>query len=103
LIELPARLIDLSLAGCMLELQGRPARVEGQSVQVRSVAASTEEWAEGVVLSVRKPFFKDCRIRIAFRDSFPYQSFKMLVYGSEDFRGLARDHVPPHEQDHYWT
>jgi PilZ domain len=101
-LELPARLIDLSLHGCMLELKKLPAKTDRQSVRVRFPAAASQEWVEGVVRSIRKPMFKCCRIRIAFPDSFPYQTFKKLVYGREDFCGSLPEDVPAHEQDHYW-
>jgi hypothetical protein len=45
---------------------------------------------------------KRCRICIAFRDSFPYQSFKKLVCGSENLHAPHRHDAAPHEQDHYW-
>jgi hypothetical protein len=102
LIELPARFIDLSLHGCMLELERTPDRAEQQPVLVRAVAASSEDWVEGVVLSIRKPLFKRCRIRIAFRDSFSYESFKKLVYGKEELLDSQPGEIPEHEQNHYW-
>jgi hypothetical protein len=101
-IQVPARLLDLSLAGCMLELPKRPARTARQPIWVRSLADSSETWVEGVVRFVRKPLMKRCRIRIAFCDQFPYESFKKLVYGTADFHTSIRDPAPPHEQDHYW-
>ncbi len=102
LIELPARLLDLSLQGCMLELRKRPARTPQQPVAVRSLADSSAEWVAGVVVSVRKPLIKPCRIRIVFREAFPYQLFKKLVYGTEDLRASSHNGGPAHEQDHYW-
>jgi hypothetical protein len=101
-IEMPARLIDLSLHGCLLELKKLPAKTERQSVRLRFPAAASQDWVEGVICSIRKPMFKSCRIRIAFRDSFPYQTFKKLVYGSDDFSGPLPEEAPAHEQDHYW-
>ncbi len=102
-IQTPAQLVNLSLHGCMLELQRLPARTLLQPVWVRSHAATSREWDEGIVLFVRKPFIRRCRIRIAFRVAFPYQSFKTLVYGTEDLDGSIRDGAaPPHERDHYW-
>ncbi len=101
-IQVRARLLDLSLAGCMLELPKRPARTARQPIWVRSLADSSETWVEGVVRLVRKPLMKRCRIRISFCDPFPYESFKKLVYGTADFRESMRDPAPPHERDHYW-
>jgi hypothetical protein len=101
-VKVPAHMLDLSLQGCMLEMRRAPARTARQPVWVRSLVASSQEWTEGVVLAVRKPLIKRCRIRIAFRDSFPYQTFKKLVYGAEDFHGSSRHEPAPHEQDHYW-
>jgi len=101
-VEVPARLLDLSLQGCMLELPRLPARTAQQPVSIRSLADSSEQWVEGVVISVRKPLMKRCRIRIVFREAFPYQLFKKLVYGTEDFQRSIDDETPPHEQDHYW-
>jgi hypothetical protein len=101
-VEVPARFLDLSLQGCMLELRRVPARTARQVGWIRSLAASPDQWVEGVVLSVRKPLIKRCRVRVAFRDPFPYQSFKKLVCGSEDLHATIRTDVAPHEQDHYW-
>ena len=101
--EQPARLVDLSLHGCLLELKRLPAKIGRQSsVRVRFPAAASQEWLDGVVCSIRKPIFKRCQIRIAFHDSFPYQTFKKLVYGREDFFGSSPEDAPAHEQDHYW-
>jgi hypothetical protein len=101
-VEVPARFLDLSLQGCMLELPRAPARTARQAAWVRSSAAASDEWAEGVVLSVRKPLMKRCRVRVAFREPLPYQAFKKLVCGNEDLHPMIRDDVAQHEQDHYW-
>jgi hypothetical protein len=101
-VEVPARFLDLSLQGCMLELPRAPARTARQDAWVRSLATAADEWAKGVVLSVRKPLMKRCRVSVAFCDPFPYQSFKKLVCGNEDLRATIRDVVALHEQDHYW-
>jgi hypothetical protein len=101
-LELPARLIDLSLHGCMLELKKLPAKSEQQAVRIRFPAAVDQEWVGGIVCSIRKPMFKCCRIRIAFHDSFPYQTFKKLVYGRDDFSKSSSAEAPAHERDHYW-
>ncbi len=101
-LEQPARLIDLSLHGCLLELKKLPGKTGRQSVRLRFPAAASEEWVDGIVCSIRKPMFKRCQIRIAFLDSFPYQTFKKLVYGRDDFCGSLPEDAPAHEQDHYW-
>ena len=101
-VEVPARFLDLSQHGCMLELPRAPARTARQSAWIRSVAAASDDWAEGVVLSVRKSLIKRCRVRIAFRNPLSYQSFKKLVCGNEDLRSTIGHDVALHEQDHYW-
>jgi hypothetical protein len=101
-VQIPARLLDLSLTGCLLELPRIPQRTERQPIWFRSAADPNETWVEGVVLSIRKSFMKPCRMRIVFNDSFPYELFKKLVYGAEDRYAPVPIDTPPHEQDHYW-
>ncbi len=101
-LDVPARLVDLSLKGCMLVLTQNFARVEGQPVWLCPLELPTAVWTEGVVLSVRKPLVQLWQIRIAFLAEFPYDLFKELVFGREHLRDVSRGPAPDHEQDHYW-
>jgi len=95
-------MIDISLSGCMVESSHLPRRMERQSVWVRPLGVAPSDWAEGIIVSVRKPLFGKSQVRVAFLAPFPYESFKGLVYGPENRRELADSASPEHEQDHFW-
>jgi hypothetical protein len=101
-IDVPVRLVNISLNGCMVELPKMLGRNATQSVWLRPRTISTPEWVEGVIIAVRKPFIKPCRVRIAFLTHFPYESFKELVYGPDHLPDPLSGEAPEHEQDHLW-
>jgi len=86
----------------MVEASCLPSRMERQSVWLRPLGVSPSDWTEGIIVSVRKPLFRKCQVRIAFLAPFPYESFKTLVYGPEHLRETAGPQLPEHEQDHFW-
>jgi hypothetical protein len=100
-IHVPARFVNLSLEGCMLELDRVPARTVRESVWVRAREGSPDDWAEGVVLSVRKPLMRRCQVRVVFSYPFPHEAFLKVVYDSVHAEPTERAAVP-HELDHYW-
>jgi hypothetical protein len=101
-IDVPVRLLNISLNGCMVELPKMLGRNERQSVWLRPRSIATADWTEGVIIAVRKPFVKPCRVRIAFLTHYPYESFKELVYGLDHLRDPLCADAPEHEQDHLW-
>jgi hypothetical protein len=76
--------------------------MEQQSVWLRALGVSSSDWTEGMIVSVRKPWLRNCRVRIQFLAPFPYESFKTLVYGTDYLRDIADTGTPEHEKDHLW-
>jgi hypothetical protein len=96
------RIVDLSLYGCLVESWRFPPERERQPVWVCPLDVSPRDWAEGVVISARKPLLRKCQLRIRFVAPFPYESFKTLVYGPGHLLEVARDETPEHERDEFW-
>jgi hypothetical protein len=96
------QLINLSMSGCLVEAPQHPRRAEQQAVWLRPLAVAPSEWIQGVVVSIHKPLFKRCRIRLSFLAPFPYDSYKALVYGADLPRDPLKEQTPEHEQDHHW-
>ena len=88
-IQLPARLLDLSLAGCMLELRRRPPGTARQPIWVRSLADPSEIWVEGVVRSVRKPIMMRCRSGSHFVTRFPTTHSKSWSTAAQTSKGRS--------------
>lgn len=80
----------------------RGPRVQpGERVWFRVLGDVTTPVIDGIVVSAVKPFLGKCSIRIRFLAPLPYQTFKMLVYGSEGIDISLRDR-PVHESDQFW-
>jgi hypothetical protein len=101
-VKTPARLINLSSTGCLIELPRTPRREKGQPAWICPLGLSQAQWIEGVVVSIRKPLLKNCRMGIAFRVHVTFESFKTLIYGSGHLYDEAPEHAPEHERDHFW-
>jgi hypothetical protein len=86
----------------MVESRRRPPQVDRQSVWLRLIGVSPSDWPEGIIVSVRKPLFRSCQIRIGFVAPFPYESFKTLVFGPDHLHDMADRDRPEHETDHFW-
>jgi hypothetical protein len=101
-VETPCRIIDLSLAGCLVEARPASRLREQQKVWFRPLHVAQGEWTEGTVVAIRKPLFRQCQIRIRFLTDLPYASFKPLVFGTECPPEPATPEAPEHEKDHLW-
>jgi hypothetical protein len=101
-VSTPARLVNLSSSGCLIELPRIPKPAKGQAAWICPLGLPATQWFEGTVVSVRKPFLKNCRMGIVFRAHVTFESFKTLIYGSGDLYGAAPDTAPAHERDHFW-
>jgi len=86
----------------MIKSGRRPSRVEGQPVLLRPQCGSSSDWVEGLIVSVSKPLFRQCEIRIGLLAPFPYEMFKTLVFGSDPSGELARPDALEHETDSFW-
>jgi hypothetical protein len=99
-IELPASLEDLSLSGCLATTNHSRVPKAGESIWFKAPASEPGEWAQGIVVSVRKPLLRRCAIRIQFLIPLTYALFRLLVQGPD----TARPDVdrPDFECDHFW-
>lgn len=100
--SIPARLINLSLHGCLIEVDSRPTLCEHQSVWVHAHSLAVAEWNEGQVIAIKKSWTSKCRIRILFLAPMQYEPFKKLIYGREHFDDSTQPDSPEHERDHFW-
>jgi hypothetical protein len=101
-VNMPCRIIDMSLVGCMVESRAIPKLVAQQSVWLRPPGASPGDWTEGIIVAVRKPWFRKWQIRISLLAPFPYESFKSMAFGSDHLREVPERESPEHEKDHFW-
>ncbi len=101
-VEGPCRIIDVSLAGCLVESGPLPKLARGQSVWLRPAGIAASDWAEASVVAVRKPWFRSWQIRVEFLAELPYSSFRPLVFEKDPGFGTADRAVPEHEMDHFW-
>jgi hypothetical protein len=101
-VDMPCRIIDLSLLGCMVESRRLPNVKEQQKVWLRPVGVSPSDWTEGIIVAIRRPLFRQCQIRISFLADISYASFKPLVFGADHLREAAAPEAREHEKDHLW-
>lgn len=84
-----ARILDISLRGALLNVDRFPPL--GVSVWLCPPDVDAQdEWLEMKVLEVRKKIFGKRQARVTFRNIFPYETFKKLVYGPEAFKSPAQ-------------
>ena len=101
-VEVPARLVNVSTNGCLVELARRPKPTPREAIWFQSRKASLGEWTEGRIVSVRKPLLRKCKISISFVTPFAYDFFKELVYGPEQVDNDTGIEAPEHERDGFW-
>ncbi len=101
-VNTACRIIDISVAGCLVESCAAPNLKEHQSVWLHPLGVSTSDWTEGIIVDIRKPLFRRCQIRMRFSTDLPYESFKPLAFGVESAGETAVREAPEHEQDDFW-
>jgi hypothetical protein len=101
-VSTPCRIIDISLYGFLIKARRLAGVKEGQSIWLLPRGLAPGDWAEGIIVSIRKPWLRECQVRIKLMAPFPYESFKTLVYGPDHIRENDRLDAPEHEQDHFW-
>jgi hypothetical protein len=101
-INAPARLVNLSLHGCLVEIGMMPDLSPQQAVWVHPHLEAEVDWVEGVVVGIRKPLLRKCNVRIAFVRPFGYDPFKKLVYGPGHIQEVSQESAPEHERDGFW-
>jgi hypothetical protein len=86
-------IIDISLRGARLVVEAFPPNVPSVWFTPPHVSTSTpNEWLEARVVDARKRLLGPRQVRIAFRQTFPYEDFKAVVYGPQAVGG-ARSHL----------
>ncbi len=101
LVDYPIELENVSMQGCLAKSRRGPRVQPGERVWLKSFGNSTTPVIDGIVVSAVKPFLGKCSIRIRFLAPLSYQTFKMLVCGSEGIDMNLRDR-PDYENDQYW-
>jgi hypothetical protein len=101
-IDTPCRIVDISVAGCLVESPRLQRLFERQAVWLRPVSLPMSDWTEGFITSVRSRLFRKCQIRITFLAALPYETFKALVYGTDELGTAEFSDSPDHEKDHFW-
>lgn len=95
------QLQNISMHGCLVKTRHDPGMQPGQRVLLRLLEDSASPVIDGIVVSNVKPFLGKRSIQIQFLAPLPYQTFKMLVYGTEGFDMNLRNR-PEQETDQFW-
>src|SRR5262249_8806158 len=102
LVEERSRVVNISMAGCLLESRSRPTGLEEQTVWLRIHGPSPADWTEGRIVDVRKRWFRKWRIRVNFVSPLSYETFGRLVFGQDYLCQVVDRNVPEHHRDHFW-
>jgi hypothetical protein len=96
-----ARLVDISLRGCMMTVDRLPPPEE--TVWFCPPGTTPAEWIEAKLVESKRRLLGPRVVRIEFRNPFPYETFKHLVYGPDALGGqiAGGEWVPESERD-YW-
>ena len=100
-VDHSVQLENVSMQGCLVKSRRDPGVRPGERVWLKALGNITTPVIDGIVVSAVKPFLGKCSIRIRFLAPLSYQTFKMLVYGSEGIDMNLRDR-PDYENDQYW-
>ena len=100
-VEHSVQLENVSMQGCLVKSRRVPRVQPGERVWLKVLGNITIPMIDGIVVSAVKPFFGKCSIRIRFLAPLPYQTFKMLVYGSEVIYTNFRNRLD-YENDQFW-
>jgi hypothetical protein len=99
--ELPAFLEDVSMDGCLAKSRTIPTPHRGDSIWFGLAGSAPTERIEGILIDARKPFLRECSIRIKFLTPLPYATFRYLVYGPQNARP-TRGELLEYETDQFW-
>jgi hypothetical protein len=96
-----ARLVDISLRGCMMVVDRLPPR--DQTVWFCPPGTAPLAWIEARLVEAKRRFLGPRIVRIEFSTPFSYDTFKHLVYGPNALRGKKSEAewVPESQRD-YW-
>ena len=102
LVENACQVVDISMAGCLVESRALPTRMDKQPVWLRIPDLSPGDWTEGIIVAAWKPWFRNWRIRIKFVSPLPYDTFGRLVFGGDYLHQVVDRELPEHDRDHFW-
>jgi hypothetical protein len=96
-----AHLVDISLRGCMMTVDQLPPK--DQPVWFCPPGTTPSDWIEAKLIESKRRLFGPRVVRLAFRNPFPYETFKQVVYGPDALGGLmsTEPYVPEEERD-FW-
>ena len=100
-VDHSVQLENVSMQGCLVKSRRVPRVQPGERVSLKVLGNITIPMIDGIVVSAIKPFLGKCSIRIRFLAPLPYQTFKMLVYGSEDIYTNFKNRMD-YENDQFW-
>jgi len=101
LVDHRVELENVSMQGCLVKSRRGPRVQPGERVWLKVLGNIITPVIAGIVVSAVKPFLGKRSIRVRFLAPLSYQTFKLLVCGSEGIDMNLRDR-PVHESDHYW-
>lgn len=98
-----AQIVDISLRGAMLTVETFPPK-ETPLYFCPPGMSRDAEWIEVKPVAAKKKFLGPREIRVSFRQVFPYDTFKAVVYGPDTFVGVApQEYLPLDSQERdYW-
>ncbi len=98
----PAKIIDISLRGALLTVDVFPPKDQVIWFCPPGVLP-TDEWIEIKLISQKKRLFGPRELRVAFRKVFPYEIFKIVVYGPDAFLNVQPPTwVPEDAEERDW-
>jgi len=94
-----ARVVDISLRGCMMTVDQLPPK--DLPVWFCPPGTTPSEWIEASLIESKRRFLGPRVVRVSFRNPFPYETFKNLVYGADAISRStpASNWVPEPERD----
>ena len=102
LVEHPVDILDVSMGGCLIKSAKNLRLRPGEKVWLQAMGEISSPVMDGLVVSAVKPFFGSNSIRVRFLSPLSFQTFKMLVYGTEEIDRPVVIERPEHENDQFW-
>jgi hypothetical protein len=97
-----ARIIDISLRGALLTVETFPPKDRPLWFCPPGITEE-DEWIEVKMVGTKKKLFGPREVRVAFRKVFPYEIFKAVVYGADNFQGAPTPNwLPEDAADRDW-
>jgi hypothetical protein len=81
-----ARLRNLSMSGALLHLDGDAGCLVGGKAWICLADHGTMQWVQAEILGMSSEPETQCQVRLRFIDAFPYEAFKIAVWGDRSRR-----------------